>query len=275
MGIVGQFPAHLDLEPTNICNLDCIHCGRPLMSDNQGLMDWEVFKRVIAEVEKYKCPSIKLNWRGEPLIHPLLPLMVKRAKAAGVLEVQINTNAQLLSITKSQALTDAGLDRIIISADGTTKETYESIRHNASWDKLIENIKCLGFIYKRPVIRVQTCVLPQNKHEIAGYKDFWLQYADEVVIHQSFDPMRRKDKSLQRKTKSKCPQLWQRLVVSWNGDVHTCCVDWASKGIIGNVMKDTLADLWNGNKEKRLRKLYKTGLAWITEPCKHCDNFLV
>jgi radical SAM protein with 4Fe4S-binding SPASM domain len=245
------------------------------MTDNQGLMDWEVFRAVMAEVEKYKCPSIKFNWRGEPLIHPLLPLMIKRAKAGGVLEVQINTNGQLLTPQKARDLCDAGLDRIIISADGTTKETYESIRHNASWEKLLDNISFLRCLKNRPIIRIQTCVLPQNKHEISGYKKFWSKYADEIVIHQSFDPLRKKDKNLARKHKKRCPQLWQRLVVSWNGDVHTCCVDWASKGILGNVTKKSLSELWVGNKENRIRQLYRMRLGWITEPCKSCDNFKV
>jgi len=238
-------------------------------------MDWEVFRQVILEVEKFKCPSIKFNWRGEPLIHPLLPLMVKRAKAAGVLEVQINTNAQLLTLQKAKDLSDAGLDRIIISADGTTKETYESIRHNASWDRLLTNVINLQQVRNRPVIRIQTCVLPQNKHEIDGFKDFWSKYADEVVIHQSFDPMRRKDPTLRRKNKRSCPQLWQRLVVAWNGNIHTCCVDWASKGILGNVLKVPLSEAWQSQKERRIRRMYQLGLASINEPCRSCDNFRV
>jgi radical SAM protein with 4Fe4S-binding SPASM domain len=245
------------------------------MTDDTGLMDWEVFRAVITEVEKFKCPSIKFNWRGEPLIHPLLPLMIKKAKSIGVLEVQINTNAQLLTPSKTKDLCDSGLDRIIISADGTTKETYESIRINASWERLLDNISFLRCWSRRPIIRVQTCVLPQNKHEMAGYKKFWSKYADEIVIHQSFDPMRKKNPSLARKNKKKCPQLWQRLVVAWNGDVHTCCVDWQSKGVLGNVMKKSLSEIWVGNKEKRIRQLYKLGLGWMIEPCKNCDNFLV
>ena len=271
-----DFPIHVDLETTNICNLDCVHCGRPLMGDKTGILDWSIFVKVLKELEKENCPSLKLNWRGEPLIHPLLPEMIEVAKKrAKIVEVQINTNAQLLTKQKSKRLAQAGLDRIIISADGITKQTYEKIRINASWEKLIENLSFLVCLPNRPKIRIQTCEMPQNASEIPRFLDFWKPYADEVVIHTSFDPMKRKDPLLKRKIKKQCPQLWQRLVVAWNGDIHPCCVDWASKGILGNIKNTTLKEVWHSAQERYLRFCHKNNIAGIAEPCKYCDNYLV
>ena len=269
------FPTHIDIESTNYCNLDCIHCGRPLMSGDMGIMDWLVFTKTLRECQLNNCPSIKLNWRGEPLIHPLLEEMVEVSKKkAGILEVQLNTNGQLLTPNRSRKLCNAGLDRIIISADGITRETYEKIRQRASWDRLIENIKYLRTLYPRPIIRIQTCVLPQNRHEIKDYYKFWIKYADEIKIHQSFDPLQKRAKVLKRKNKRRCPQLWQRLVVAWNGDIHTCCVDWADKGILGNIKEMKLKEAWHSSQERYLRFLHKNKIAGIVEPCKNCDNFL-
>jgi len=251
-------------------------CGRSLMPDNLGLMSWQTFDKIIQECAKYKCPSIKFNWRGEPLIHPLLPEMVKIAKKyAKILEVQINTNGQLLTPDKSRLLTKAGIDRIIISIDGTTKETYEKIRIGGSWERLIVNLQNLRYLEPRPLIRIQTCDMPQNHNEIKDFKDFWKFYADEVVVHQSFDPLKKKDATLKRKKKKRCPQLWQRLVVAWNGDIHPCCVDWNSRGILGNINDISLKDAWTSSKEKYLRFLNINKIAGITEPCQSCDNYLV
>src|SRR3989304_2809368 len=77
--LTTKFPAHIDIESTNYCNLDCIMCGRSLMPENLGIMDWDVFTKILKQCQD-KCSSIKLNWRGEPLIHPLLPEMVEAAK---------------------------------------------------------------------------------------------------------------------------------------------------------------------------------------------------
>jgi len=245
------------------------------MPEGMGLMDWYLFIDIIRECQLNNCPSIKLNWRGEPLIHPLLADMVAVAKKkAKILEVQINTNAQLLSRKKAKDLSDAGLDRIIISADGITKGTYESIRVRASWEKLLENISYLKELPNRPIIRIQTCELPQNKDELSDFEEFWSKYADEVRIWQSFDPLKRKSINLKRKIKKTCPQLWQRLVISWDGNIHSCCVDWNSRGILGNIKTMSIKEAWSSAQERYLRFLHKNKIAGIAEPCKNCDNFL-
>lgn len=246
------------------------------MSDDTGLMDWRLFTKILKECELQKCPSIKLNWRGEPLIHPLLPDMIRVAKRqAKILEVQINTNAQLLTKEKARKISNAGLDRIIISADGITKQTYEKIRINSSWERLLDNIVYLKQLSNRPIIRIQTCELPQNMEEIGEFTDFWAEYADEIRIWQSFDPMKRKDPRLKRRLKTPCPQLWQRLVVAWNGDVHPCCVDWGSKGILGKVTEKSLKEIWDSPQERYLRHLHRNKVGGIINPCSTCDNYLV
>jgi radical SAM protein with 4Fe4S-binding SPASM domain len=196
-------------------------------------------------------------------------------KQAKILEVQINTNAQLLTKEKARKLCHARLDRIIISADGITKETYEKIRINASWERLIDNVAFLSQLPSRPIIRIQTCELPENAEEIGEFTDFWAQYADEIRIWQSFDPLKKKDPRLKRRLKTPCPQLWQRLVVAWNGDVHPCCVDWTSKGVLGNVKEKPLKEIWDSPKERYLRHLHKFKIAGICEPCSSCDNFII
>ena len=88
-------------------------------------------------------PSVKLNWRGEPLTHPRLPRLVDYAKRAGILEVLINSNAVELSERKSRDLIEAGLDVLIYSFDGGTKETYEKIRIRGKFDVVTSNLRRL------------------------------------------------------------------------------------------------------------------------------------
>lgn len=120
--IIADFPLHLDIETTNNCNLRCPMCGRNWMEEKIGYLDWELFKKIIDEGIKYHLPSIKLNYRREPLLHPDLSKMVKYAKEKGILEVQSNTNGLLLNDQKAEELIEAGLDRIIFSFDGATKK---------------------------------------------------------------------------------------------------------------------------------------------------------
>ena len=93
-------------------------------------------------------------------MHPKLTDMVKYAKDKGIIEVQFNTNGLLLDATKANELLDAGLDRIIFSFDGATKETYERIRAGSDYYGVINNIKRVVELrddrgMKRPCVRVQ------------------------------------------------------------------------------------------------------------------------
>ena len=61
-------------------------------------------------------------------MHPKLSNFIKYAKEKGILETIINTNATNLTIENSNKLIESGLDLIIYSFDGGTKETYEKMR---------------------------------------------------------------------------------------------------------------------------------------------------
>ena len=93
-------------------------------------MKEELFKKIIKQIEELEVPSIKLNWRGEPLLNPKILEFIDLAKKAGVIEVSINTNATTLDEKKAEKLINSGLDQIIFSFDGGSKKTYEK---NETW----------------------------------------------------------------------------------------------------------------------------------------------
>jgi hypothetical protein len=90
--VVGDFPLHLDVEATNTCNLRCTMCQIPFGKMKTGHLEMETFNVILNEIKQYGLPSIKFNFRGEPLMHPQISSLVKKAKDAGVLEVQFNSN---------------------------------------------------------------------------------------------------------------------------------------------------------------------------------------
>ena len=108
-------------------------------------MNFELYKKIIDTAVKWKVPSIKLNWRGEPLLNPKLPKFINYAKTKGILEVSINTNATNLDKKRSNELIDSGLDLIIYSFDGGTKKTYEKMRPSRfksnKFEDVLKNIR--------------------------------------------------------------------------------------------------------------------------------------
>lgn len=185
---VGEFPIHLAIEWTGVCNLRCPFCATTTKKwgpDVPGYMKLDLYKQVVDEAAAEGVYSAKLSFRGEPTLHRQLPEMVAYAKAKGILDVYFNTNATLLDEKLIHQLIDAGLDRISVSFEGTTKEAYEAYRVGARFHTVIENVWCLRRIRDErglghPQIRVQAVVLPELRDSFQQYVEFWTPVADEV-----------------------------------------------------------------------------------------------
>jgi len=255
--IVADFPLHLDVESTNACNLRCIMCDRNWMKEKIGNIDWNLFTKVIDEAAKYHLPSVKFNYRGEPLLHPDIAKMVKYVKEKGILEVQFNTNGLLLDEKKAEELIDAGLDRIIFSFDGATKETYEKIRRGSNYETVVANIKNLVKLrnkkgLKRPLVRIQMVRMAENKNEVEDFIRMWLPIANRLAVNNERNLSRAK-KKLEH---FPCSQIWQRLMICWDGEVRMCCGDWYGEVVLGNVKETSVYDIWHGEKLNQIRKLH-------------------
>lgn len=270
--ILNKFPLHLDIESTNNCNLRCLMCGRNWMKEKIGYVSFELFKKIINEAAKYHLPSIKLNYRGEPLLHPDLVKMVKYAKKKGILEVQFNTNGLLLNEKKARELIGAGLDRIIFSFDGATKKTYEKIRIGSNYEKVINNIKNLVRLrnkkgLKRPLIRVQMVKVPINKKEAESFLQMWLPVANRVALISAMDW----SGEIKKIEHFPCPQIWQRLMICWDGEARMCCGDWYGKYPLGNVRNKSIYDIWHGEKINKIRELHSEGNFDKIPVCARCE----
>ncbi|MDI6806454.1 MAG: radical SAM protein [Candidatus Aenigmarchaeota archaeon] len=274
--IVGEFPLHVDIESTNACNLRCVMCTRNFMTEKIGYMDWKLFKKIIDEGASHNLPSIKLNFRGEPLLHPQLPKMVKYAKSKGIIEVQFNTNGLLLTEKRSKELIEAGLDRIIFSFDGATKETYEKIRTGSNYDVVLNNIKKFIEIrdsmgLKRPCVRVQMVKMKENEHEIEEFIKMWIDVANRVAINTRREPYAKGAIAKKPLEHFPCHQIWQRMVVWWDGNVTMCCGDWHGEYILGNANESTLYELWHSEKYNHIRKLHSQRRFNDIPMCARCE----
>ena len=276
--IVDDFPIHVDLETTTSCNLKCFMCFQSFDPPKPLKMEFELFKKIIDEGVKKGVCSIKTQYRGEPLLDRRMPDMVRYAKERGIMEIMFNTNATLLSEGTSKALIDAGLDKIICSVDGYTKEVYENVRIGAHFETVLENIETLQNLKesmecKKPIIRVQMVDTPTNHHQIDGYIKFWGQIVEQVAVEDMLDWEAEDEDSTPLEDWS-CAQLWQRLLVLADGDVLPCCR--AMKGgteklfTLGNAHETSLEELWNGEELNRLRSLHRKGRSHEIKMCRAC-----
>jgi len=273
--VVEDFPIHLDLESTSACNLKCFMCFQSYNPPAPGYMDFDLFKKAIDEGSENGLCSTKLHYRGEPLLHPQIVDMVRYAKEKGVIEVMFNTNATLLTEEKARGFIEAGLDKMICSIDGCTKDVYESVRTGAKFEDVLENIKRLQRLKSEmgsetPYVRVQMVDTPKNHSQIDEYVKFWGGIADQIAIEDMNDYHEKPDKEPLVSSEFECSQLWQRLFVLWNGDIILCCCDHYSKMVLGNISKNTISEIWKSDKLQKLRQLHMDGESHKIPLCAQC-----
>ena len=138
--------AKIYIEPTNLCNLDCVTCMRNVWGESAGTMSDETFERIFEALQGMSpLPTVFFGGYGEPLIHPKLVTWVQRIKALGA-RVELITNGILLTEERSLQFIRAGLDVLWVSVDGSTAESYADVRLGSSLPKVIENLKTLSTI---------------------------------------------------------------------------------------------------------------------------------
>ncbi len=268
-------PYCIDIEVASICDLACPHCYREYIVTPDKIMKEDLFKKIIKQVEDLQIPSIKLNWRGEPLLHPKIIEFIDLAKKAGVLEVSINTNATTLDEKKAEKLINSGLDQVIFSFDGGTEETYEKMRpgrfKNNKFSKTYGNIK--GFCLKKkelnkifPLTKIQMVMTKTTRNEVNNFYDLFSDIIDDVVVTQYqerggnlediTDEQKNKIQNYQKTnhinqyiakaegdllvstSRRTCDQPYQRLMIAYNGQVGMCCHDWGAQHCIGYLDED-------------------------------------
>lgn len=281
-----SLPDVFAIESTNYCNLRCVMCprGEPdLMDRSLGHMSDEVFRKLVDGWEYYTEPCW-LHLFGEPLMHPRLFEQIEYAKQAGMPNVGISTNATLLTKLNTAKILDSGLDTIILSIDGATKATYESIRKSAafSFEEVQENVRAFlelrrRFSKSKPRTIVQIIKMDDTQAELDAFREIWeAAGADEVLVkkytvwgsqkdHASFVDLAPREQrallepSLAPPRRHACSYLWSAVVVAWDGRVVPCCFDYNAVVTLGNLKEQTLAEIWNGPKYQAIREAELAG----------------
>ncbi len=270
----GAFPLFIDIETTSVCNLSCDFCATTYRGKKvkKGFIEPSLAKKIIDEGARKGLCGVKFNIRGEPLLHPDIVEFVRYAKVKGLIDVYFNTNAMPLTVKMAEDLIAAGLDRISISFEGYTKKVYERYRKGARYERVLGNIRALQKLKKslrvrRPVVRIQTVMLPELKEDIERYKSFWSREADEVAF-LDYKDMKEKKKGLAYPWA--CPQIWQRMAVWWDGTILPCNHDDDGLLDLGNIRDITIEEAWNSDRLNRIRQAHKNGSAHIINACDGC-----
>lgn len=186
-------PLCFDIEVASVCDLACGFCYRQYVSTPDKIMKKDLAFKLIDQASDLNVPSMKFNWRGEPLLNPQLPEIIEYAKKKGVLETIINTNATKLDEKMSEKIINSGLDIMIYSFDGGTKKTYEKMRPGRfsknNFDDIYKNIKTFSKIRKKlnspfPRTKIQMILTDETRQGQDEYFKLFKDIVDEVSVKQ-------------------------------------------------------------------------------------------
>lgn len=186
----------LYVEITTHCNLSCEMCIQRVWGEGAHNMPLATFSHLMEQVEALPTPPvIHFGGYGEPMVHPDFLAIVQRAKATGA-QVEMTTNGMMLTRQRAEALVELGLDKLVVSVDGVTPDSYSDVRVHGDLDRVIQNLRYLHHLKVRksgrhgtPRIAIAFVAMKSNIAELpelarlASYIGAWEIKVSNVIPH--------------------------------------------------------------------------------------------
>jgi len=292
------YPVSLSFEPTTSCNLRCPECPSGLRSFTRptGMLENNFFRNTIDQISG-DLMYLVFYFQGEPYLNPDFLNMVSYASSKGIYTAT-STNAHYLNDDNARKTVESGLDRLIISIDGTTQEIYQQYRRGGKLEKVLEGTKNIVAWKKKlksrtPYIFFQFLVVKPNEHQTGEIKRLAKECGvDEVrfktaqIYDFENDPNHlipdtpkysryKKDKNgvyrLKNALSDHCWRLWHATVITWDGMVVPCCFDKDALHKLGDLKGKSFREIWKNDNYVQFRKKVLHGRRNINI-CSNCSE---
>ena len=290
-------PLSVSIEPTTACNLRCPECPSGLRSFTRptGMLQEKMFRKVVDELQDTLC-YLLFYFQGEPYLNRNFLDWVRYASQRGIYTAT-STNAHYLDDATARKTVASGLDRLIISIDGTTQETYQSYRIGGKLEKVLEGTKNIIRWKKKlksrtPHVVFQFLVVKPNEHQVEEVKQLASELGVDAVglktaqIHnyEKGSPLipeqqkysrykKRRDGSYAIKNKllNHCWKMWHSCVITWDGKVVPCCFDKDAHHQLGDMQQMSFEEIWQSTPYQQFRQSLLRSRSEI-DICKNCTE---
>jgi len=294
--VVWGLPYAYSIEPTGICNLKCPECptGKGLIYRKTAAIAPEIYTSVLDQISD-TASYLMLYLQGEPFINPNIFKMIELAYQSKIYTC-ISTNGHYLDKANAERIVLSGLDRLIISLDGTNNETYIQYRKGGSLQVVLSGIKILVEAKQRhtsstPHIMLQFIVFKHNQHQISEFKQLAKSLGVDTVsikTAQLYDVEEGNERMtdltrfsrykkqhgkyvLKKKLRNRCKRLWSIGVITSDGIMAPCCYDKNADYQVGDLKQSNLKDIWEGSDFMQFRAKVLTNRRDI-DICRNCNE---
>jgi radical SAM protein with 4Fe4S-binding SPASM domain len=219
-------------------------------------------------------------FQGEPYLNPSFLDMVAYAASKGIYTAT-STNAHYLNDRNAKRTVESGLDRLIISIDGTTQDVYEQYRVGGKLEKVLEGARNIvkwkkELNSKTPFVFFQFLVVRPNEHQLDDIRRLAKDIGVDQVrfkTAQVYDyrndpngliPVNKKysryrmdsngERVLKNNLENHCWRLWHATVITWDGLVVPCCFDKDAEHPLGDLKGKPFKEIWHDERYVEFRR---------------------
>jgi radical SAM protein with 4Fe4S-binding SPASM domain len=281
-------PVDVSLELSSSCNQFCVYCYHADIENlpfTKGIMKYEVGEKIIKEAAALHVNSLKFNWKGESTINPHFSKLTKLAKdlAHGSIFIDRLTNSNFKFRTDREEIFEGlcNQTKVKVSYDSFRKEVFETQRAGGDHAITSRNIdKFYNYpLRKNTQLVIQAVRTRLNKDEDleAEVKRRWpdaeISIRDMVGGRVEKDLGSLEHRSRDHSERQSCIQAHVRIIFNWEGKAFPCCPDIGEKLCLGDIRTQSLAEIFNGERARFLRRQLKSKEAFKTNPCLGCSSF--
>ena len=242
----------VEINTTELCNRTCVFCPRhdPRVFPNRQLHLTVKGASTIAEelADNQYQGKISFSGFGENLLNPNFVDIVKEFRfSLPQATLECNTNGDKLDTIYVTKLFRAGLDLLYINL-------YDGVEQIEHFDQIM-----------------QTAMIPQKKYK---YRMHWGDFEKHGLILNNrsgvIDWVGIEESDVESLQGKPCHYPFYKMFVDWNGDVLFCSNDWGREHVVGNLLQQTLHQVWFSKPMNKIRQRLMRGDR-SKSPCNKCS----
>lgn len=283
-----SYPIIARINTYPLCNLKCPACQRiaaRTAASSTEMMTLAQYREILEKIGTHLL-LVVLYDEGEPLLHPELPEMIRYTESRNI-STSISTNLTMtLSDKYLLDLMTSGLDRMTVSMDGMTQETYGRYRIGGNVAILKANLERLLRFRKQTAgktrVEVQFIDFGFNAHEESDVRSYARRIgADDfralpssIYGLEEYLADRGKTMTEREHLRRGCLDVWSIAHISSNGTLFPC--DFGEDNgmpAVGNVFHEEFGTLWNTPRLSAMRAYFKGDtVSFDSSICMRCPS---
>ncbi len=267
-------PDHVQIQTITGCNADCVFCpnGKTGRNIPRGLrMDKDLYCSIVDQSIALGIRRYSVYLMNEPMLDRNLPERIEyvSARIRKPQYVKVTTHGGLMTKRMARGLLDSGLNKLKISVQSLNPVTYRDImgldlaKTLRNIDRLLE-LKQQGG-YKLPRLEIVMVDSIQTHDEIPAIKRYWQERDIKLYIEpveNRADQKNIRDLAIgaeKLKPFSWCRRLMEQVYILYDGRMVQCCADWEQRSVMGDLNRESLADIWYGERYSDYRRKFAVG----------------